>query len=237
MMRITYLAHSGFLVEGDTVCLLFDWWKGTLPPLPDKPLTVFASHRHSDHFNPAIFRLDDGTRNVRFVLGGDIRLSTRNLEKWDVSAETAEKCVRAGRGEEISLPGMEILALPSTDSGAAFWVRADGKSVYHAGDLNWWHWEEDTPAERRNMEVNFKRCLEPLRGESLDLAFAPLDARLGESFDWGICYLLALADVRRLFPMHQWEEYGATTEFLNLHPEFSQRVIPVERPGQCWEFD
>ena len=32
-MRVTYLAHSGFLVELLSVTLLFDWWKGALPPL------------------------------------------------------------------------------------------------------------------------------------------------------------------------------------------------------------
>ena len=36
-MRVTFLAHDGFLIELDSVCLLFDWWKGALPPLPDKP--------------------------------------------------------------------------------------------------------------------------------------------------------------------------------------------------------
>ena len=49
MIQVTYLAHSGFLVELDSAALLFDWWKGTLPPLPeDKPLLVFASHRHEE---------------------------------------------------------------------------------------------------------------------------------------------------------------------------------------------
>ena len=66
-MRATFLAHSGFLVELPSVTLLFDWWKGDLPPLPDKPLLVFASHQHSDHFHPGIFSLD-----ARFILGHDI---------------------------------------------------------------------------------------------------------------------------------------------------------------------
>ena len=49
-MRVTFLAHSGFFVELEGVCLLFDWWKGALPPLPpEKPLLVLASHRHEDH--------------------------------------------------------------------------------------------------------------------------------------------------------------------------------------------
>lgn len=236
MIRVTYLDHSGFLVELDTVCLLFDWWRGELPPLPNKPLTVFVSHRHADHFQPGIFQLDDGRREVRFVLGKDIKLSAHNLEKWKVPPRTAEKCVRVRRNERIFLPGVEILALPSTDTGAAFLARADGKAVYHAGDLNWWHWEEDLPADSKNMEANFKRYLEPLRGQTLDLAFAPLDPRLGDSFGLGFRYLLETADIRRIFPMHQWGDYSATERFLTENPEFSDRVIPAERPGQSWEF-
>lgn len=236
MMRVTYLDHSGFLVELDTDCLLFDWWRGTLPPLPDKPLTVFISHRHADHFNLEIFRLDDGSRDIRFVLGKDLKLSAHNLEKWKIPAETAEKCVRMRRDETLSLSGMEILALPSTDAGAAFLVEADGKTLYHAGDLNWWHWDEDSPADRRNMEVNFKRYLEPLRDRKIDLAFAPLDPRLKDAFGMGFRYLLETADIRRIFPMHQWEDYGSTARFLTENPTFAKRVVCVERPGQSWEF-
>ena len=68
-MRVTFLAHDGFFIELDQVCLLFDWWKGVLPPLPDKPLLVFVSHRHEDHFNPAVFTLADRKADIQFLLG------------------------------------------------------------------------------------------------------------------------------------------------------------------------
>ena len=57
MMHVTFLDHSGFLVELPGLTLLFDWWQGDLPPLPSGPLLVFASHRHPDHF--AWYRDDD----------------------------------------------------------------------------------------------------------------------------------------------------------------------------------
>jgi len=57
-MRITYIGHSGFLVELRETLLLFDYYEGSLPQLPlEKQLYVFASHRHPDHFNPEIFSL------------------------------------------------------------------------------------------------------------------------------------------------------------------------------------
>ena len=100
-MQVTFLDHSGFLVELDSTALLFDWWKGELPAIrPGVPLYVFASHVHPDHFDPRIFTLDDGSREVRFILGHDIKRSSRNLSRWGASPETAEKCrnLRGGGG-------------------------------------------------------------------------------------------------------------------------------------------
>ena len=84
-MRVTFLAHDGFFIELDQVCLLFDWWKGVLPPLPDKPLLVFVSHRHEDHFNPAVFTLADCKADIQFLLGSDFHLTPHNLTKWQLS--------------------------------------------------------------------------------------------------------------------------------------------------------
>lgn len=236
MIRVTFLAHSGFLAELPDAALLFDWWKGELPALPEVPLFCFVSHRHEDHFNPRIFSLDDGRRDVRFVLGHDLPLTPRNREKWGLRVETAGKCIRLRSGERRQLPGLTVEALPSTDEGAAFAVECGGVTLYHAGDLNWWHWEEEDKAWNRNMEVNFKRYLEPLRGRRIDFAFAPLDPRLGEARDWGFQYLLETADVARAFPMHQWEDFAAAKAFCAAHPELADRVVPVEHNGQSWEF-
>ena len=65
-MRVTFLAHSGFLVELPSALLLFDYLGAGLPALPDKPLLIFASHRHEDHFTPSLFPLEDGSRETYF---------------------------------------------------------------------------------------------------------------------------------------------------------------------------
>ena len=55
-MKITYIKHSGYLLETEQALLLFDFVEGALPPLdPAKDLFVFVSHRHEDHFSPKIF--------------------------------------------------------------------------------------------------------------------------------------------------------------------------------------
>lgn len=235
-MRVTFLAHSGFFLELETASLLFDWWKGELPPLPaDRPLLVFASHRHEDHFNPAIFSLAEGGQDVRFLLGKDIRLTERNRARWDLSDDVAGRCLALGGGETVSpISGVTVETLPSTDEGVAFLVSLEGKTIFHAGDLNWWHWEGEDKAWNRNMEINFKRYCEPLRGRHMDLAMFPIDPRLGEDGFRGARYFLELTDTACLLPMHQWEQFSFTRDFLAACPAFAGQVRMVERNGQCF---
>ena len=238
MMRVTFLDHSGFLAELPSAALLFDWWKGELPPLPDKPLLVFASHRHPDHFDPKIFALDDGRRGIRFLLGKGIRLTDRNRARWSLTDGTAEKCLILSGGERAEpLPGVTVETLRSTDEGVAFLVTADGQTVFHAGDLNWWHWEGEDPGWNRNMEVDFKRYAEPLRGRRIGLAMLPLDPRLGEDGFRGPKYFLDLADIRRFLPMHQWGDFAFTERFLSEYPRFTDRTVGIRRAGQMFVFE
>ena len=235
MIRATFLDHSGFLVELADVCLLFDWWKGALPPLPEKPLAVFVSHRHEDHFSPAVFSLADGKRPVRFLLGRDIRPTEKNRARWGLTDELLSLCRFLGGNEHAEVfPGVTVETLPSTDEGVAFVVGACGRTVYHAGDLHWWHWEGEDKAWNRNMEVNFKRYCEPLQGRHIDLAMFPIDPRLGEDGFRGARYFLELTDTACLLPMHQWEQFSFTQDFLAACPAFAGQVRMVERNGQCF---
>ena len=233
-MKVTYLGHSGFLAELETVNLLFDWWKGDLPPMPaDKPLAVFASHRHGDHFDPKIFSLDG--EQTRFLLGKGIRLTDRNRDRWGLGEAAAARCrVLAGGETAELLPGVTVETLRSTDEGVAFLVTAEDRIIFHAGDLNWWHWEGEDPGWNRNIEADFKRYAEPLRGRRIDLAMLPLDPRLGEDGFRGPRYFLDLADIRRFLPMHQWDDYGFTDAFLARYPQFRDRTVPVTGAGEVF---
>ena len=239
MMHVTFLDHSGFLVELPGLTLLFDWWQGDLPPLPSDPLLVFASHRHPDHFNPRIFALDDGQRDVRFLLGKGIHLTDRNRKKWGLSEKAAADCRVLSGGESASpLPGVTVEALPSTDEGVAFLVTAEGRTVFHAGDLNWWHWEGEDKAWNANMAADFKRYTEPLRGRCADLALLPLDSRLGVPYAyWGLLRFLELMDVRHLLPMHQWEQPEITDEFLRAYPQYAPITTVIRREGEIFELN
>ena len=87
------------------------------------------------------------------------------------------------------------------------------------------YWEGEDPGWNRNMEVNFQRYTEPLRGRRIDLAMLPLDSRLGEAGFWGPKHFLELADIRRFLPMHQWGDFGFTEKFLARYPEFAARTV------------
>ena len=74
-MNITYIFHSGFLVETVECYYIFDYWKGSLPALDaSKPVFAFSSHCHADHYNPEIFALlrSLGMSQIIAVLSRDI---------------------------------------------------------------------------------------------------------------------------------------------------------------------
>ena len=72
---------------------------------------------------------------------------------------------------------MSIRAIKSTDIGNAYLLRAEGKMVYHGGDLNWWNWESEGKAYCNNMTVHYHAAIEKLasavRNEATDNAIAP----------------------------------------------------------------
>ena len=72
-MKITHICHSCFLVELSHTLLLFDYFQGPLPVLdPEKTLFVFSSHRHHDHYSPAVWELSESHPNVFYVLDENI---------------------------------------------------------------------------------------------------------------------------------------------------------------------
>ena len=236
-MRMTFLAHSGVMIELEEVILLFDWWKGELPEMTaGKPLLVLVSHHHGDHFNPAIFRLAQEDRVVRFLLGKDIRLSPAHRERWGVTEEIRAMCQCVGGFRRVEpLPGVVVETLPSTDEGVAFVVECEGRTIYHAGDLHWWHWEGESDPWNPDMERHFKEFTAPLRGRRFDVGMIPLDSRLEGATDWGLRYLLEIARFDRVAPMHQWGDFGATERFVEEWPQYAEQVVKIEREGQVVE--
>ena len=87
-MKVTYIGHSGFLVETGIANLLFDYYKGTIPKITnDLPVIVFVSHKHSDHYNPEVFRLAKQYANIHYFISNDIQLSEKIMEDYELTPE------------------------------------------------------------------------------------------------------------------------------------------------------
>ncbi len=215
-MKVTYLGHSGFCVEFDNVCLVFDYYVGEIPineSNSGKKWLFFASHNHGDHFNEQVLEIVEQGVNVTYVFSRDIRRKLRNREEL-----IAGRDVRFVKlNEKFVVDDVEIITLQSTDQGVAFVVKVDGKILYHAGDLNWWHWDGESLQFNNNMAARFKREITKLReicGAHVDVAFVPLDPRQEKAYYMGMKYFLENVRTWYVFPMHFWEKYNVQEQFV-----------------------
>ena len=206
-LKVTYIYHSGFLVETERSYLLFDYWKGEIPPLDyKKELYIFASHAHRDHFSEDIFKLENRCEKVCYILSADIRKSSRS---W----AGAEHVYFMRAHETLDVDNVHVETLLSTDAGVAFLIRTDGKTIYHAGDLHWWHWPGEPEEDNRWHRGAFQKEMEHLSGKELDVSFVVLDPRQEEAGTWGMDYFLKYVRSRYIFPMHCWNNYRMIREY------------------------
>ena len=222
-MQITYINHSGFLVETDQCYYLFDYYKGSLPPLKtEKPILVFASHSHGDHYNREIFSLlkNVGMQHITAVLAKDI-----SPKKYPDDVEVQKVTFH----EKYELPCHTTLeTLLSTDAGVAFLIHCPEGTIYHAGDLNDWVWEGEPERNNRQMTGSYRHEIDLLKNVKIDVAFIPLDPRQGKDYANGMLYFLKKIDVKKVFPMHYWERPEIIGQFLHEYPEYANQIENTE---------
>ena len=230
-MQITYISHSGFLAELEHNVLLFDYYQGHIPAIPeDKKLYVFVSHHHSDHFTPDIFKLADIHPDVQFVLSNDIFPSNVPEHLHERTVHLRPRATWSSGADS----GITVSTLKSTDEGIAFLIHCEGKTIYHAGDLNFWRWEGEPDYWNQQMEENFKKFIEPLRGMKIDVAFVPLDPRQEKDYLLGMDYYLELTDTKKIYPMHCWDDYTIIERWFAEHPdsEDARRIVKITTRGE-----
>ena len=233
-MKVLHIAHSGFLVETPRFALLFDYWKGTLPePAPEKRVVCFVSHAHRDHWSPEIFAWGEQRCGTLYLLSDDV--PREDLLRHSPAASA----LRAGRvrflppqAADTPLEWLRISTLPSTDAGVAWLAECDGLRIFHAGDLNWWLWgDEDTPQEAAEMTEAFQSAVSMLKGIPVDLAFLPLDPRQPEDQYWlGMDWYATRCEMRRMVPMHTWNDPDVVSRFLALPQTVGYRDRVLEIP-------
>lgn len=248
-MQIIFIHHSCFLVEVDDRVLIFDYFDGSrvkdytfhgkIPTYePDTKLYIFASHSHQDHFDMDILRWSEQYPNLKYVLSKDIRISPNFLKKHGIDPSVREKVLFAGADKHYELDGMKIETFRSTDAGVAYYVDVAGVTLFHAGDLNDWRMEGAGDLINGKMRREYRHQIRRLENKPLNVAFVPMDPRLGQYQYEGIGYFLQNTDAEYVFPMHMWQDYSGIQTYKRrlTNRALADRIIEIGRENQVFPF-
>lgn len=202
-MKVNYYFHSGVSVQSGSDIFIFDYYMKGLDAKKlhaFENIYVFVSHSHRDHFDRSILKWSKIRSDINYIFSSDVipGVKIKNLifmKPW----------------ETTDLGNINISTLESTDEGVAFYIKTNQGNIFHSGDLNWWHWEGEPEEYNRGMKLKFKEEIDRLQGETIDVAFIPVDKRLEDSKYYSIDYLMSALDVRMVCPIHFWDDM----DFLN----------------------
>lgn len=242
MTTVTYLDHSGFALTTPKAILVFDYYKDpdkklekVLKDAEGKEVIFFVSHHHPDHFNTSIFELAQEFKRT-YVLSNDIFskiVPKKGLQvAWMSACDVIEQ-----------IPGIkQVKAYGSTDAGVSFAVTLDdGSIVFHAGDLNDWHWSEESPKrDAEKAEAKFNKIINRISEEipRVNIAMFPVDARQGADFAKGAQIFLEKVKVDNFFPMHFWGEPQKACDFESYVPAgVATKCYCLDSPGKSVEID
>ena len=215
-MQLTYIFHSGFVFETDQCILVFDYWMDPAGVLPrylesSKPMYVFASHFHEDHFTPEILTWRERRDSICYLLSKDI-LRHRRARKEDADAWL-------GKGATWEDALVRVTATGSNDSGVSWVVETGGMRLFHAGDLNNWYARFLTDDYQGGLvySPDFGIDVDPVKEEKrflgelkdirkltgrFDVAMFPVDGRIGNGYTRGARQFLDRFQVGLFVPMH-----------------------------------
>lgn len=227
-MNITFIDHSGYLVELEHTVLLFDYYKGEIPEIREKKWYVFVSHFHEDHFQSYIFQLREKYEDITFFLSKDVYKYRKHLLKQPYEL--------VDWNQKYEIDRITIETFRSTDEGCAFLVHAEEYDIYHAGDLQWWHWIGEPYADNEAMRIGYVKQIEKLHEKKIDLAFMLLDPRQGEAYDWGMNYFMEHTQAKLVFPMHMWKQYNWCETYLQSEKgkKYANRFQKISREGETF---
>lgn len=240
-MLLRYLYHSGYMIEGDGFTIVIDYYNDKCSGERSAPngvvdadtfgrpgkLYVLSSHAHGDHFIPRIFDWRKHKDDIQYILSSDIR------------ARQKDDTVFMGKGDVFDDGCLHAKAFGSTDQGISFLLHIDGKTIFHAGDLNNWHWNEEVPANEAALyERNYLRELKQLQGETAhtDLAMFPVDPRLGKDYMRGAQQFVETIETTLFAPMHFGDAYDAAAAFAPLAQQHGAQCIQWTHRGQAVDF-
>lgn len=240
-MRLIYIYHSGFAIEAEGYSLLIDYYKDPsgkggkgfvheeLLRRPG-PLYVLASHFHPDHFNPEVLEWKAQKPDIHYIFSKDI-LKHRRAKPDDA--------FYIKKGETYADDHIALKAFGSTDVGVSFLIETGGKVIFHAGDLNNWHWkDESTPVEAAEAERNYLRELATVAGDTdrMNLVMFPVDPRIGTDFMRGAEQFIDRIQTDIFVPMHFWEQPAEVMAFRPYAESRGCRYVLLSVPGEGTDF-
>lgn len=242
MLRVTFIHQSSFVVETDTKQIVFDYFPASAIREPvfhgkeplfsaDKPLYVFASNCHGDHFSTEVLKWAE-ERETHYFFSSDIRPVLGKGQGQNIKY--------LGPNASCEINGVRVTTLRSNDAGVAFIVETDGLTIYHAGDLSVWNVDSD--GNRLYADLyggGYKRQIRGLENRHIDIGFVVLDPRIGAGAYKGIEYFLTHVDCDLVFPMGCWEDYRAIESFRRLPQivRLKDKVISIDRDNIIFNID
>ncbi len=225
MIEITYIFHDCFVVETPELAIVFDFWKdpsskhGDLPAFikaidKQKPLYVFVSHHHKDHYTKKIFEWACSGYNIKYILSKDVAKFARHIleerSTYNGPKPTHDQTIIIGEGETFMDDLIKVEAYGSTDIGNSYYIEInpsckDKISLFHAGDLNAWIWkDESTEEEVEKALQDYKDILKKIvtNHKEIDYVMFPVDSRIGTDYFTGAKLFVREIDVKHFFPMH-----------------------------------
>ncbi|HZJ87598.1 MAG TPA: MBL fold metallo-hydrolase, partial [Sphaerochaeta sp.] len=161
---------------------------------------------------------------VTYILSDDIPSS-------DVPSDV--QVVWVAPHQRTQIGELQLETLRSTDEGVAFVLLLGEQVIYYAGDLNWWYWEGESEAYNTAMAEAYREEMARLP-EQIDLAFVPVDPRLGSAYSFGVEGLLAHSSVKSIVPMHMWDDHSVIERLQKKLAKRSSAIVALKRAPYTW---
>lgn len=216
-MELIYLHHSGFVILMNNSTIVIDYFEDSFSEKNgilhndilkrNGKMYVLSSHFHADHFNKEIFEWGKNKNDITYILSNDIR------RKRHIPRDSASWLKK---GEEFNDNNINIKAFGSTDVGISFLIETEGKTIFHAGDLNNWHWMDESPEDEwKRDEKKFLDEINVISNDykNIDLVLFPIDPRLGREYMRGGKQFIDLIKPTVFIPMHFWNDYISANKF------------------------
>ncbi len=246
-MQVIFIHHSCFLVEVDDKVLIFDYFEGNkvngytftgkIPEYePGTKIYMFASHSHKDHYDMDVLRWAEKYTNIKYIFSKDIRISPNFLSKHSIDPKVRERVTFVSPDKKYKVDDLNIRTFRSTDAGVAFYVETNGASFFHAGDLADWKWEGAGDLTNGMQERSYKSQIKHLAKLPINLAFVPMDPRMGIYQYDGFDYFLKQTDADLIFPMHMWQNYEGIALYKRkiTNSGMADRVMDISRENQVF---